>query len=93
MELLAIVWADQSGGFIISLLMASKDLLAASVHLISDPFFSIEVMCFTNYTKLGINFLTKFIFPRKDWMSFFDLGTDKVFIAFTLSRSILTPAT
>ena len=75
-----------------ALLMASKYLLAASVHLISDPFFNMEMMCFSNYEKFGISVLTKFLFPRKDWMSFSNLGSEKVYIAFTLSGSIFPPS-
>ena len=71
--------------------MDSNNFLATPFHLISDPFFNIEVICFTSSAKFGINLLTKFILPRKDWMSFFDLGIDKVCITFTLSRSIQTP--
>ena len=72
--------------------MDSKDLLAALVRLISDPFFNLEVMCFTSSAKFGINLLTKFILPRKDTISFFDLGIDNFYIALTLSGSIQTPA-
>ena len=50
----------------IACLMASKELLATSVHFISDSFFSMEVMCFTSSAKFGMNLLTKLILPRKD---------------------------
>ena len=74
-------------------LMDSKYLLAELVYFIFDPFLNMEVICFINSAKFGINLLTKFIFPRKDWISFFDLGIDKVYIVLTLSGSILTLAT
>lgn len=62
----------------IACLMVSKKLLTTSVHFISDPFFSMEVMCFTSSAKFGINLLTKLILPRRDWMSLFDHGMDNV---------------
>ena len=62
----------------ISCLMASKGLLEAAIHFISDPFFGMEVMCFTNSTKFGMNLLIKLILSRKDWMPIFELGMDSV---------------
>jgi len=54
------------GASMIAYLMDSKELLEPSAHFISDPFFNMEVMCFTSSAKFGMNLLTKLILPKKD---------------------------
>jgi hypothetical protein len=58
--------------------MRSKGFQDSIVHLSSFPFLNMVVIRFSISAKLETNLLKKLIFPRKDWTSFLDLGSDKV---------------
>jgi hypothetical protein len=79
------------GVVIMASLIALKECLASSIHITSEFLLNIDVICFVSSAKLAINLLIKFIVPRKDWMSLFDIGRDKFLMASTLFGSILTP--
>ena len=64
------------GASMIAFLTYSKEFIDWSVQFISASFLSMTVIFFTSSEKLGMNLLTKFIFPKKDSMSLFDLGIE-----------------
>jgi hypothetical protein len=82
---------DNTGASPINFLTRLNDDLASVVHLISLPFFSISMINLTISTKLGINLLKKFIFPKNDWISFLFLGMFIVSIASIHLGSTLIP--
>ena len=82
---------DNTGGLVSTTLISSNDFLDSRVHFISLPFLSMFVMCFIISSKLGMNLLRKFTFPRKDYTSFLLLGVSIFRIPFTLLGPICMP--
>ena len=66
----------KTGVVIIAFLIDSKECLASSVHFTSKSFLNMHVIYLVSSAKFAINLLMKFMVPRKDWISFLDLGRD-----------------
>jgi hypothetical protein len=81
-----------TGALVNATLMSSKYFMALGIHFISFPFLSMLVICFMILSKLGINLLKKFTFPRKYCTYFLLLGMPIFKIPSTLLGSTFIPS-
>ena len=80
-----------AGALMISCLIESKDSLSLCPHLKIEFFLIMDCKGSTIWEKLGMNLLTKFIYPKNDCIDFLLCGKGISKISFILSGSIYMP--